>query len=94
MSIEVTVHIRKCPICRKKLVKPKDSRTKAFCENSCYSIFTTGAGTIESIFGKCFVHSMEDTDEEIAKMEKVILEKIKYWKKNDRYLAEILARET
>ena len=87
-----------CPICEKDLTINLNSYWTTECKNGCYKM-SFDKGTIVSVFGeeiKMKWTTAKLTDEEIEDKFKefndIIEEKIKYWKEDYRYLAEILER--
>lgn len=89
MSTEIYMHVRKCPICRKKLVEFK-KRNSYGCKNKCYVIQSENTFLVERVFDEAFTYFNDESEEEIKKVQEKINRKIKYWKKNDRYLMKIM----
>lgn len=93
-DIDIFCIDRKCPICNKKMeiLKYKTMPEEdVSCINDCYSVISRYDQYFVYIFGDFqIMMSKNNIDKEI---EKSIVEKINYWKENDRYLVEILSRE-
>lgn len=84
-----------CPICKKSMVKNQFNRIIS-CSNGCYSYKDGITFKRFTIFGNTFTHINQELKPVGKKVprhfKKSVVVKIKYWKKNNRYLAEILGR--
>ncbi|MDF2534053.1 MAG: hypothetical protein K0R18_210 [Bacillales bacterium] len=81
-----------CPICSGKVSHiGQDERE---CENGCYGSWdftrTQVVGGV-TLFGKEYFPFRNGGD--LLKKEKLLMERIKYWKENDRYIAELMSKE-
>jgi C4-type Zn-finger protein len=91
ININNIIYQMYCPICGKEL---RVSKTKKYwCGNGCYSV---NLGFYQSIDFTLFDHSIsiyKDNETREEKQEKMqqIVDLIKYFKEDDRYLTEIVA---
>lgn len=86
-----------CPICEKKLQYALNSDIfDVWCSSGCYSIEVDGSYFQVTFFGgklaEDTVFLNENSEEEYKIKSNFMLERIKYWKENYRYIAEILER--
>lgn len=84
-------YIKSCPICEKELLKPMTNVTwwKALCDNGCFKI-----EYYFKVYDLGFFNT--EVDFHMAEEEKYYEYyrlNVKYWKENDRYIAEILSRK-
>lgn len=91
--IDIYCRKNKCPICGSKTEVNLMYLYKK-CINECYqyNIYITGNGGDFYIFNKLFlsISDKEDNFVQIFLKKRKIKKQIKYWKKNNRYLIEIL----
>ncbi|MDF2534333.1 MAG: hypothetical protein K0R18_490 [Bacillales bacterium] len=90
-EIDVYCKDNKCPICENDLIHLSD--LSAYCENKCYEIHMDGE---ERVYAISVFYDRDNEDEtyfSIKKQMVKIIEKIEYWKENDRYLMRILVGE-
>lgn len=82
----------RCPICNDMMESLSKHSIKLRCKRGCYSRAATSVTMVETVFGEEFVFDMFDGSSTWEKKEARLNKKIEYWKKNDRYLAELLTR--
>lgn len=82
--------IKKCPICHNDMINHEFTYVPTECRNGCFYRFYHPSGTIIiKIFDEEFVH-VSGYSLHKEKLHNEILDKIEYWKENDRYLLKIL----
>ncbi|MDF2534338.1 MAG: hypothetical protein K0R18_495 [Bacillales bacterium] len=93
MEIDIYCKNRKCPICESNIVVSDFYKFDSVCVNKCYEIYRSDIsnGYAVSIFYD------EDNEEETyfstKTQKKKIIDKINYWKENDKYLMRIIVGE-
>jgi endogenous inhibitor of DNA gyrase (YacG/DUF329 family) len=86
--------MKKCPICKKELDKKEThpNYKKVFCDNKCFELFISRHSRQYKIFNDEFIILAGDNLLYRLKVEFKVRRKIRYWKKNDRYLMELLTK--
>lgn len=93
MEIDIYCKDGKCPICSRQMrIEYCDTfmGNDYYCDNKCYQIEIYSRDDVQfdmKVFGEYF----ETGDDFPGEIDKVI-ERIKHWKENDRYLIELLER--
>lgn len=83
---------KKCPICESKVQYKVYGETMTeesylICENGCYTEIFLYGHTEVTVFYKVFQYNY---NENIREKQKLIDEEIEYWKKDMRYLGELI----
>lgn len=98
-EIDIYCKNGKCPICEKDITEKGIIVRKWICENGCYEIHEyEGQDTYDTYYAYVFGQATGRIDHNVHEYIRVEIEEgvkraIRYFKKKDRYLAEILARK-
>lgn len=98
MNLKELLELKHCPICESEIIKFKfpliNSRINEGCKSLCFQRFINiNDDHYFFIFNKIVTIGKNDSVEKIIKAEERITNSINYWKKDYRYIAEILTRE-
>lgn len=81
-----------CPLCENELIKEENGQFSILyrCRNHCYQFYYHLGITGHIVLGEEFKILCIPDQRYLEKESKEIMDKIAYWKENDRYLAKIL----
>jgi hypothetical protein len=93
MEIDIYCQNNKCPICESNIVVSIFYKFDSVCVNKCYEIYRDNGSNAYAVSIFYDEDSEDETYFSIKAQEKKIIEKINYWKENDKYLMRIIAGE-